>query len=114
MSMNIHKMQKDKINIVQILISAGLSYNAARIYEYLLEVGSSKIISISKSLNISRTSVYDYVAELTKIGFINIKDVDGKVYYSADDLNLVIEKLKDINSKHENYIKFLLSSKNFI
>lgn len=100
-----------KISIYDTLLKINISVPAAKIYEYLYMNGADKIINISNNLGIIRTSVYDYVDELVKAGLVCEKEIDGKNYFQAENVDVLINKLKVKEDTIRDNIKFLTDNK---
>lgn len=96
----------------QILSSLDIPYPASKIYKELLESGENTPATLSKKLNIKRTSVYDYLKLLKSKGLILEKDVDNKTYFLVGNINDVEFLIKEQIKKQKENLEDFLNIKN--
>ncbi len=94
-----------------ILTKLGLSGGAIRVYAKLLMLKEATAKRLADATGIARTSVYDYLAELSRFGLVVELDVSNKKLFKLDDpeniLLLLDTRLKDLE-KERDVLKKLL------
>lgn len=96
-------------NILATLKEIGLSENEARVYLAMLELGESNIIPIARRSGIKRTTVYNYLEEFVRLGFITISQRHGRRFYSASSPNRLRLLMRERLERTEAIIPTLFS-----
>ncbi|PCI20915.1 hypothetical protein COB64_01520 [Candidatus Wolfebacteria bacterium] len=84
--------------LIETLKDIGLSENEAKVYFATLSLGPTTVLSISRSAEMKRTTVYSIVESLKQKGLLNIELKGIKQLYVAENpekLESVLEKRKD-------------------
>lgn len=69
---------------MQVLIDCGFSEKQAKVYLALLELGTSTISPVAERAQVKRTSVYNFIDELVKLGVVGRTKRRGRWYYFAE------------------------------
>jgi sugar-specific transcriptional regulator TrmB len=81
--------------ILPTLQQIGLNEKQAKIYLASLELGETTIKEIAKKAEIKRTTIYDFIDEMTNLGYIKLT-ADGKrkkyLAASPDELQIIVKK----------------------
>lgn len=89
----------------------GFSGGAIRVYAELIRVKEASAAHIAHLSSLPRTSVYDYLKELTRAGLAVELDVDNKKIFRPDDLRnlsaLLSSKLLELKEEEQNLKKIL-------
>ena len=67
------------------LVDLGLSENEAKVYLSALSIGKTTILSLSKTSQVKRTTVYSVVESLKQMGLMKIEQIGWKTYFSAEN-----------------------------
>lgn len=92
----------------KILQSLGLSGGAIRVFSVLVESKEASAKRLADLSGIARTSVYDYLSELKKLGLVVELDIENKKVFRPDDPNnllVLIEKRKKDILESEKELK---------
>lgn len=98
-------MSKD---IYTILTKAGLSEKEARVYVCLLRDKKMSVSSIAKEVLINRTTTYDVVGKLNKMGLVVRYQENNKTTFSIDTTKRLLDWVKESEeelSKRNLYLK---------
>ena len=83
----------EPLNDVHVLIRWGLTLNQAKTYLALLKLGLSKIMTISKNVDIATGDVYRIMAVLEEIGLVE-KVISAPIKYKAVPMGEAVSILK--------------------
>lgn len=86
-------MAKRSQEIVERLLSFGLSTKEANVYIALLELGRSTVSKISRKANINRTTGYDVLSSLVSKGLANVSGKEPKQEYIAESPDALVALL---------------------
>lgn len=81
--------------MLQSLMKFGLSEKEARVYFALLELGPSSVTDVSKKAKVTRTNAYHLLSALEVRGLVNSHESKGKMIYSAENPQRIIQMLRD-------------------
>lgn len=84
--------------IITLLREYGLKDEEIRIYTFLVGNNELSAYKIAKELRIPKSSCYDLLWRLIEKGFVSKIDKEGKMIFSANELNRVIGGLKEKES----------------
>ncbi len=82
------------MQVNKILEKLGLNNKEALVYEAILELGSGSGQQIAIKADLPKSTVYDVLKILSKKGLVNIYLKGKKKYFSANDPNILKEKIK--------------------
>lgn len=86
----------------------GLKEKEAKIYIALLKEGASLANKLSKTTNILRSSIYDYLDVLLEKGFISYSIRSGKKYFQAVDPKKIIDNFQEKKQEEEIALKQII------
>jgi sugar-specific transcriptional regulator TrmB len=86
----------------------GLKEKEAKIYIALLKEGECLANKLSKSTNILRSSIYDYLDVLLDKGFISYSIKSGKKYFQAVDPKKIIDNFEEKKEAEETALKEII------
>lgn len=73
-----------RLDAIDRLAALGLSVYAARTFVGLVELGTGTAKSVSETVNVPRTRVYDAVEELVEWGLASVEETTPKQFCSVD------------------------------
>ena len=83
----------------------GLNEKETEVYVILLKLGPSIANTISKKTNCARTTVYDYLSDLTERGFVTYVIKSGKRYYEAVNPDRIMQTYNEKKTIEQNELK---------
>ena len=95
--------------LVNWLENIGLSANQSKVYISLLETDSATVCMLSRSTNITRSSLYNILSDLLKKGFVSRFYLSGVRRYKANNPNCILSFLEGQKMQLDHYKKFLTS-----
>lgn len=105
-------------DIADVLKTAGLSANEARVYLALLELGSASVVEISKKSRVHRVNVYDALERLMVQGLVSAVVKVNKRYYEAaspenlrESINAKKEEIENIEGAIPSLLEMFKSTK---
>lgn len=109
-------LQEIRMTLEQQLQQFGLKEKEAKIYLALLELGQSPIQDIAKKSGVKRTSVYDILEHLIKLGFTTVMTKKKHRVYFAEEpekiKNFLLGKQREIKEKIQGLDEILPELKN--
>jgi sugar-specific transcriptional regulator TrmB len=91
-----------------ILKEAGFSDKEIVVYTALLEIGSSRVSVIAKSVHMNRSTAYVILDWLTEKGFVHVTERQGVKIYGCVSPEKIV---KDLENTAKKYIKLALAVK---
>lgn len=102
-------MDKEKI-----LVNLGLHEKEAKTYLAILELGSSTIKPIADKAGVKRTSIYNFIDHLVKLGLVTQAKIHNRWHYSAISPERLLEIEKDKLRNLQNTLPEFLSIYNLL
>ena len=94
----------------EILEHLGLSDKEAKTYLAILELGSSTIKPIAEKAGLKRTSIYNFIDHLVRMGLINQTKVRNRTHYAALPPSRLVQLQKETLTTIENALpEFMLA-----
>lgn len=90
------------------LEQVGLKEKEARVYLALLKNGSILANKLSKTTNILRSSIYDYLNVLIEKGFVSYQIKSGKKYFQAVNPEKILDNFQERKNTEEEKLKEIL------
>lgn len=100
------------MNILKELKNQGLNEKQASIYLAVLELGRATTIDISKKTKIKRTTTYDIVLDLMRLGYISEARKGKRRFFIAEDPLLLFAKSEDRLFSFKQLIPMLSEMRN--
>ncbi|MFZ2975138.1 MAG: helix-turn-helix domain-containing protein [Candidatus Moraniibacteriota bacterium] len=100
--------------LIQKLIDAGLEEKEAILYIAILELGEATIAKISQKSNIKRSTVYDTLEKLKKIGMISQTNKGKRPIFLAENPEKLIESLETKKRTLQESMPEILSIMNLL
>lgn len=100
--------------LIQKLIDAGLEEKEAILYIAILELGEATIAKISQKSNIKRSTVYDTLEKLKKIGMISQTSKGKRPIFLAENPEKLIDTLENKKRTLQESMPELLSVMNLL
>lgn len=100
------------MNISKELKKQGLNEKQAEIYLAILELGRATTINISKKTNIKRTTVYDIILDLMRLGYITEAKKGKRRFFITEDPLLLFAKSEEKLSSFKQLIPILNEMRN--
>jgi sugar-specific transcriptional regulator TrmB len=92
-------MNVDYQNLKKAFEQLGLSENEVTIYFELLKLGQSAIVELSKNTGIARSSCYDIIDRLQRVGLVSKVNQKNREEYSAEDPKIIVKLLSQVQEK---------------
>lgn len=93
----------------EILKNLGLNEKEASTYLAILELGSSTIKPISDKAGVKRTSIYNFIDRLVKLGLISQAQIHNRMHYQALPPDRLLEMQKQNVEAIENLLPEFMS-----
>lgn len=81
-------------NLLNNLQNLGLNEKQAKVYLACLELGSATIAEVSEKSGVKRTSIYNFIEDLIKKGFLSEIKQDEQILLIAEDPKALEQKVK--------------------
>jgi sugar-specific transcriptional regulator TrmB len=101
------------MNLEETLTLFNLNDKEKEVYLFLAKSNWNTVLTLSRNINIKRTTLYNILDSLIDKGFVDIKIEDKTTYYNVsgiEKIQIAIEKQKSLVSKMEDSLKILNSS----
>jgi len=82
-------------NLLSLLVEAGLNDKEAKVYLACMELGGASVGDVAQKAEIKRTSVYNFLDEMKKKGFISEIQRGNKSFLVAEDPRVIAGKMED-------------------
>lgn len=92
------------MDILDVFIELGLKEEHLKIYKASLEWGKTTISNLAYKSKVPRTSVYELIEDLIKLGLIKVSVDKGSKRYSPEDPDFVLKLLEKKSSEVTNLI----------
>ncbi len=104
-------MARQNEEMVQTLVSLGLSEREARVYFAVLELGRGTVTEISRRAGINRTTGYDILDRLASDNLVRVSGKEPKEEYVAESPENILELLDDRAKRARENLE---TAKNFV
>lgn len=91
--------------MLNLLTQLGLNEKSASVYLALLELGSATVQEVAEKAGVKRTSIYNFLDELIKLGLITQIQEKHKTILIAEDPNVLKQRAREKEKEAEMYVQ---------
>lgn len=91
--------------MLNLLTQLGLNEKSASVYLALLELGSATVQEVAEKASVKRTSIYNFLEELTKLGLITQIQEKHKTILIAENPNILKQRAREKEKEAEMYVQ---------
>lgn len=92
------------MNLIQQLQNLGIEKKQAQVYLACLELGSATVQELARQSGIKRTSVYNFLDEMKKVGLINEIKQDNRILITPEDPQVLLKNMQNKTKKMEKIL----------
>lgn len=93
------------VSTVELLKQLGLNEKETKVYLALLELGSATVQEVADRAGVKRTSIYNFLEELKKLGLVSVIQEKHKTILIAEDPNILQERAREKLEEAKDYTR---------